>query len=157
MVGEFKKNKMLSVKVIGVGLAIFYAVSCLIFLQYFQVPGFEQQTSYYIFLFGLLAIGSVAVIGLREWGRKLLVLLNAIMLLFIAAHYIPRIDLVPLGYLLLNIIVLLYFTQVKIKLQFCAAEHASWNKSILLVDDDESIIKTLRPVLLARGYAVLTA
>jgi CheY-like chemotaxis protein len=157
MAAELNQRKTFIVKIIGLGLALFYVISCLIFVQYFRIPGFEKFTSSYIFLFGLLAISSVAVIGLREWGRKLLVVLNTLMLIFIAAHYIPRIDLVPLGYIILNVIVLLYFTQARIKLQFCAAQHASWNKSILLVDDDESIIKTLRPVLLSHGYAVLTA
>jgi CheY-like chemotaxis protein len=151
------QRKIFYVKMIGLGLTLLYVTSCLIFIQYLKVPGFEHQTSLYIFLFGSLAVGSVAVMGLREWGRKLLVVLNTLMLVFIAAQYIPRIDLVPLGYLLLNVIVLLYFTQTKIKWQFCATKHSSWNKSILLVDDDEVVIKTLRPILLSHGYAVLTA
>ena len=32
----------------------------------------------------------------------------------------------------------------------------SW-KSILIIDDDESIIKTVRAILISKGYAVLTA
>ncbi len=108
-------------------------------------------------MFGLSAVGSVAVVGLKEWGRKLLIAINTVMFICIMARYIPQIDLIPLGYLFLNIIVLLYFTQARIKWQFHTVKYAAWNKSVLLVDDDEAVIKTLRPILLSHGYAVLTA
>jgi CheY-like chemotaxis protein len=150
-------KKVYSVEIIGVGLALLYVTSCLVFLQYFKIPGFEQYSGLYIALFGLLAVGSMAVVRHKEWGRKLLIALSAIMFICISARYVPRINIVPLGYLFLNIIVLLYFTQAKIKWQFHTVKYASWNKSILLVDDDEVVIKTLRPVLLSHGYAVLTA
>ena len=151
------QKKVYSVEIIGLGLTLLYATSCLIFLQYIKIPGFEKYSGLYILLFGLLAVGSVAVVCLKEWGRKLLIVLNTAMFICITARYIPRVDLIPLGYLFLNIIVLLYFTQARIKWQFHTTKYAAWNKSILLVDDDESVIKTLRPVLLSHGYAVLTA
>lgn len=151
------EKKVYNVEIIGFVLALLYATSCLIFLQYLNIPGFERYTIVYGVLFGTLFIGSLAVIALKEWGRKLLVVLNSAMLLFLAARYIPQIDLIPLGYLFLNVIVLLYFTQSKIKWQFHMGKYDAWNRSILIVDDDEVIIKTLRPMLLSHGYAVLTA
>ena len=151
------EKKVYSVEIIGLGLALLYATSCLIFLQYLKIPGFEQYTILYGILFGTLFVGSIAVIALKEWGRKLLIMLNSVMLFFLVVRYIPKIDLIPLGYLFLNIIVLLYFTQSKIKWQFHTGKYDAWNRSILVVDDEEEIIKTLRPVLLSHGYAVLTA
>lgn len=150
-------KKINSVVIIGLGLALLYATSCLVFLQYLNIPGFEGYTLYYGVLFGALCACSLAVIALREWGRKLLIVLNAAMIVLLALQYLPKVDLIPLGYLFLNIIVLLYFTQTKIKWQFCSGRSIAWNKSILIVDDDETLIKTLRPLLLSNGYAVLTA
>lgn len=151
------QKKMYNVEIVGFGLALLYATSCLVFLRYLNIPEFKLQTAVYTFLFGALFIGSIAVMTLKEWGRKLLVVLNAVMLLCFLARYIPRIDLIPLAYLFMNVIVLLYFTQSKIKLQFHSGKYDAWHRSILVVDDDEAIIKMLRPVLLSRGYAVLTA
>jgi CheY-like chemotaxis protein len=145
------------VEIIGFGLALLYATSCLIFLQYLDVPEFKLKTVVYVFLFGTLFVGSIAVMTLKEWGRKLLVVLNSIMLMFFVVHYIPKIDLAPLAYVFMNVIVLLYFTQSKVKLQFRSAKHIAWHKSILVVDDDETIIKMVRMVLLSHGYSVLTA
>lgn len=151
------EKKVYTVEIIGFVLALLYITSCLIFLQYLRIPGFEQYTTVYGLLFGALFIGSLAVVALQEWGRRLLILVNSIMFLLLAARYIPKIDLIPLGYLFLNVIVLLYFTQSRIKLQFHSSGYDAWQKSILIVDDDETLIKTLRPVLLSHGYAVLTA
>ena len=151
------EKKVYNVEIIGFGLALLYATSCLMFLQYLNIPGFEQYTAVYGALFGALFVGSLAVIALKEWGRKLLIVLNSVMVFFLAARYIPKIDFIPLGYLFLNIIVLLYFTQSKIKWQFHADKCDAWNRSVLIVDDDEAIIKILRPMLLSHGYAVLTA
>lgn len=151
------QKKIYNVEIIGFGLALLYATSCLIFLQYLNVPEFKFKIIIYVFLFGALLIGSLAVMTLKEWGRKLLVVLNSTMLLFFVIHYIPKIDLVPLAYVFMNVVVLLYFTQSKVKLQFHSAKHIAWHKSILVVDDDETIIKMVRPVLLSHGYSVLTA
>ena len=151
------ERKVYNIEIIGIGLALLYATSCIVFLLFLKVPGFERHTGLYVAIFALLAVGSIAVVALKEWGRRLLIMLNIVMFALISARYIPKIDIVPLGYLCMNVIVLLYFTQSNVKWQFHTRKYGSWNKSILLVDDDESIIKTLRPVLLSYGYAVLTA
>jgi len=151
------QKKIYNVEIIGCGLALLYATSCLMFVQYLNIPEFKLQTAVYVALFGLLLVGSIAVMTLKEWGRKLLILLNAAMLLCLAARYIPQIDLVPLAYLFMNVIVLLYFTQSNVKVQFHAGKYDAWHRSVLVVDDDEAIIKLVRPILLSHGYSVLTA
>ena len=146
-----------NVEIIGCGLALLYAISCLIFVQYLNIPEFKLRMTVYVILFGALFIGSVAVIRLNEWGRKLLLILNAAMFVCLTIRYIPQIGLVPIAYLFMNVIVFLYFSQKEIKWQFYAARHRAWNKSILLVDDEEVVVRTLRPILLSYGYSVLTA
>jgi len=151
------EKKIYSVEIIGFGLALLYATSCLMFLQYLNIPEFKLRTTVYVVMFGLLLIGSIAVVTLREWGRRLLIGLNAIMLLCLAIRYIPQIDIVPLAYIFMNIIVVLYFTQKKVKWQFHAGRYDPRNKCILAVDDDTMYHKIVRPILLSHGYAVLTA
>ena len=150
-------KKIYNVEVIGAGLALLYAVSCLIFINYLNIPEDKLRMAVYLFFFGLLCAGSVAVITLREWGRKLLIATSSVMLTCLAVRFIPQVDLVPLGYLFLNIIVLLYFTQSNIKSQFHRGKYVAWKKSILIIDDDDGLIRVVRPVLLSHGYAVLTA
>jgi len=150
-------KKIYNIEIIGVGLALLYAVSCFVFVQYLDIPEFKFRSMIYALLFGLLFVGSLGVMTLKEWGRRLIIVLNGIMFLCIAAKYIPKIDLVPLAYLFMNLIVLLYFTQSNIKFQFHSGKYHAWKRSILLVDDDEALIKLIRPVLLSHGYSVLTA
>ncbi|MCK5083527.1 MAG: response regulator [Candidatus Omnitrophica bacterium] len=151
------EKKEYNVKIVGVSLAVLYATWCLVFLQYINIPGFEEYTFLYGVLFGVLFVVSLAIVALKEWGRKMLIVINSVMLVFLAARYIPGVDLIPLGYVILSIIVLLYFTQPKIKRRFLSEKVGAWNKSILIVDDDETIIKTLRPILLSHGFSVLAA
>jgi CheY-like chemotaxis protein len=151
------EKKVYNIEIIGFGLALLYATSCLMFIQYLKIPGFEQYTILYSILFCLLFVGSLAVVWLKEWGRKLIIVVNFFMLIFLASRYIPRSELLPLGYLFLNVIVLLYFMQSKIKRQFHVGRCDSWNRSVLVIDDDDAIIKVVRPALLSHGYSVLTA
>jgi CheY-like chemotaxis protein len=150
-------KKIYNIEVIGTGLALLYAVSCLIFINYLNIPEYKLRMIFYFSFFGLLCVGSVAVIKLKEWGRKLLIAMSSVMLVSLFIRFIPQVDLVPLGYLFLNIIVLLYFTQSKIKAQFHNGQYGAWKKSILIIDDDEVVVKIVRPVLLSHGYSVLAA
>ncbi len=45
------EKKVYSIEIIGMSLAVLYAVSCLIFLQYLNAPGFETHSIFYIILF----------------------------------------------------------------------------------------------------------
>jgi twitching motility two-component system response regulator PilH len=149
-------KKVYDVKIIGCGLSVLYATSFLIFVKFLSIPGLQINTLFYIILFGVMLIGSLAVITLKEWGRKVIIIMNAVMFLCISARYIPKIDIIPLAYICMNVIVFLYFSQAKIKMQFHSRKFDTWH-SILVVDDDESIIKLLRPILISSGYSVLTA
>jgi len=151
------EKKIYNIRIIGCGLALLYAISCLAFINYLNIPEFKSRMIIYVAMFGALCVGSIGVMTLREWGRKVLLILNVVMLACLAARFIPKVDLAPLAYLFLSIIVLLYFSQSKIKLQFRSGKNDPWHRSILVVDDDETISKIVRPILFSRGYSVLAA
>ena len=151
------QKKIYNVEIIGFGLAILYAISCLAFIKYLRIPELKSRMFIYILLFGTLCIGSLGVMTLKEWGRKMLIVLNGAMFICLLVRFIPKVDLVPLAYLFLNIIVLLYFSQSNIRLQFHHGKYDAWHRSILVVDDDETICKIVRPILFSHGYSVLTA
>lgn len=149
-------KKAYDVKIIGTGLAVLYAMSLFIFMRFAGVVDLPFRTYFYIFLFGVLFVGSLAVISLQEWGRKLVVTMNAVMFFCLFARYLPKIDLVPLAYIFMNIIVFLYFSQSSIRFYFHGKKFRKWY-SILVVDDDEILLKTIRPLLIFHGCSVLTA
>jgi len=151
------EKKIYNIRIIGFGLALLYAVSFLAFIKYLNIPEFKSRMIIYVVLFGTLCVGAIGVMTLREWGRKVLLFLNVIMLACLAARFIPKIDLAPLAYLFLSIVVLLYFSQSRVKLQFHSGKYDPWHRSILVVDDDETIGKIVRPILFSHGYSVLAA
>jgi CheY-like chemotaxis protein len=107
-------------------------------------------------LFTVGIVGAVGAIVYKEWGRKLLIVANSAIFLYLFVFYFSKVDMIPMAYLFLSMVCALFFSQMKTKLSFL--EQGGFNrKSILLVDDDESILKTLKPVLLQNGYSVLTA
>lgn len=149
-------KKIYDLKIIGTGLAVLYATSLLIFLRFAGMTDLPLRTYTYIGIFAIMFIGSIAVISLKEWGRQLIVVMNAIMFVVIFSKYIPKIDIVPLGYIFMNIIVFLYFSQSGIRMYFHDKKFKKWY-SLLLIDDDEAFIKTIRPVLITHGCSVLSA
>lgn len=149
-------KKIYDLKIIGTGLAVLYATSLLVFLRFSGITDLPLRTYIYIGIFGVMFIGAVAVVSLKEWGRQLIVVMNAIMFVVLFFKYIPQIDIVPLAYIFMNIIVFLYFSQSGIRMYFHDRKFKKWY-SLLLIDDDEAFIKTIRPVLITHGCSVLTA
>jgi CheY-like chemotaxis protein len=145
-----------NIQLIGVCLAALYAVSFLIILGFIQIPEYKTKMSIYVILFGSLFLASLAIVFAKEWGRKLLVLLNGFMVLALVVKYIPQIDLIPGVYFALSFIVFVYFSQDKVVFQFLSAHRGTW-KSVLVVDDDPILLKMVRPILMNNGYSVLTA
>ena len=151
------KRIISDVKIIGTWLTVLYATSLLIFLGFIHIPGYKLRTIIYIILFTSMVVASLAVIMLKEWGRKLIVVLNLIMMIALLIPYIPKMEFIPVLYFcLMNLIILLYFSQSKIRSQFHSTAASTW-KSVLIVDDDELHVKTDRPILMTNGYSVLSA
>ena len=149
-------KKVYDLKIIGTGLAVLYATSLLVFLRFAGITELPLRTYIYIGIFGVMFIGAIAIISLKEWGRQLIVIMNAIMCVVLFSKYIPRIDIVPLAYICMNIIVFLYFSQSGIRMYFHDKKFRKWY-SLLVIDDDEILIKAIRPILIAHGCSVLTA
>src|SRR3989338_10671949 len=116
--GEVMLKKIYDLKIIGTGLAVLYATSLLVFLRFSGIEDLPLRTYIYIGIFGVMFIGAVAVVSLKEWGRQLIVVMNAIMFVVLFSKYIPKIDIVPLAYIFMNIIVFLYFSQSGIRMYF---------------------------------------
>ena len=144
------------IRIIGVSLSILYAGSLMIFLGYVQIPEYKARVIIYMILLGCLFIASLAIAMLQEWGRKLILMLNAIMLLGFLAKYIQVVDLAPIAYALMNLIVFMYFSQPKVKFRFETKDSVA-HKTILIVDDDEIHLKTIKSLLMSYGYIVLSA
>lgn len=149
-------KKVYDLKIIGSGLAILYASSLIVFLKFSGIAELPLRTYFFIPFFAVLFIGALAVINLLEWGRKLILTMNAFMFFCLFFRYIPKTDVVPFAYIFMNIIVFLYFSQSSIKLYFHGRKFKQW-RSILVVDDDETTIKTIRPILISHGCSVLNA
>ncbi len=151
------EKKVYNVRAIGFGLTVLHVVLCWSLAEYLVVPESHLPTVVYVVLFASLSVVSIGVILLKEWARRLLLALNALMVLCLVARFIPTLGMNPLGYLSLNLIVFLYFTQPKVRIQFNDRRHEPWDQSVLVIDDDEAISKMVRPILLSHGFSVLTA
>jgi len=149
-------KKILDITIIGYLLAILYAFSMVGFIFYSQVPDLQIKSSVYLLLFGISLIGSVAVARLKEWGRKVIVVSSAMTFFMLLGFYVKTVDLFPLCYFIMNIVIFLYFNQSKIKLQFMGRRVEDWH-SVLIIDDDLMLVKLIRPILMAHGFSVLTA
>lgn len=150
------KKKIPPLKIIGYGLALLYAVSFATFLYFLDNPEFKSQIIFFTIIFGALIIGSLAVAMLQEWGRQVVIGMNVLLFVLLMGHFIPKIGVVPSSYIFMTIIVFLYFNQTKIRQQFFRRNIGFW-RSILIIDDEDTTLKILRPLLMSYGYSVLTA
>ena len=155
-------TKFKDIRVIGWFLTILYGTSLACYLQSFSTTLLTQIPLRPVILSLLLAVllvGSIAVIQLKEWGRTLLIFANAMMGIYVVTPYILK-DLIPVSFSFMNIIIILFFSQRQIYVYFRHVHvnpvNGQW-KSILVIDDDEPLLKTLRPILMTHGYSVLTA
>lgn len=156
-------KKASDIAIIGYGLTVLYAVLFAVYFQSqltaMQKQGFQLHYVILAVLFCILCIGSIAVANLKEWGRMVLVWGNALLGIYVIKLFLDSIklsDLIHIAYVLFSFTMLLYFSQTKIKLRFQIVKSRSDWKSILIIDDDETIIKIVRPLLISRGFSVLT-
>ena len=93
---------------------------------------------------------------LKEWGRRLLVSLNIVMAFCLAFLCFKFPQHVPITYPVLCVIVVAVFSMDRIKFQI-QKDWINMRKSVLVVDDDEGFQRTIKRILLPKGYSVLTA
>jgi len=156
-----------SVRTIAFTLAVLYAISLLICIGALFTGGDilagadNTRNQILSILLGACLIGSLLVFRFNDFGRKLLVISNILMAVYLIEPYLLIYNGLPLIFLLVNIIVFVYFTQPHIQDKFelgpiRSAGERNW-QSVLVIDDDETLVKTVRPALMANGYSVLTA
>lgn len=146
-----------SVKVISLGLALVYALSLFIYLGHFSDPGGpDASTIVFVALFIVLLVAAISAAAFKEIGRKVLVIGNMVMFLYLFGMYVFKADTNTAGYMLMSLIGMLFYTQTKAKLLYLE-EAGGIRKSILVVDDDVALLKSVKPILLNSGYSVLTA
>ena len=150
------QKKISDIKIIGYGLFVLYLTSLFIYWHSYPLSQFHEQALILLSLFTVLLIGSVGVIFMREWGRKILLIGNIAAAVYLLSLYIRFSDFIPMSYVFLSIVITLFFSQQRIQSRFTSKTRKDW-QIILLIDDEEALIKTVRPILISHGYAVLSA
>ena len=103
------------------------------------------------------AVGAVSLLGHKLW-RQFHYLVTVLVLLLTAGLFNRMLILnIPVRiFYFLPLIISIGITALLIFRVWTKVEDKKW-KSILVVDDDETLIRTIRPVLIKEGYSVLTA
>jgi len=149
-------NKSLNVRIIGYALALLYAFSFVGYLGHTLSSEVRVQAILLVSLFAILLVASIATAMLEEWGRRLLVWGNVVAFACILGIYLSREGIAPIAYIFFCFVVAVFFGRPQMRVLFGGSMNFE-RKSILVIDDDEMLLKTLKPVLLANGYSVLTA
>jgi len=149
-------KKVQSVPAISYALSIFYATSFFIYWATLSIPEFRLFSIGAAMLFFILFLCSLGTAKLRETARKNIITFNIV--LWVYSIFLIRFypDLVQPSYIFMNLIVVLFFSQPSVRLQFLPGVSAV-RKSVLVVDDDEGLLKTVQRILLTNGFSVLTA
>ncbi len=145
-----------SLKVIIIGLILVYGLSFAVYASYLFNPPVPIHTPALTTLFAFLAIGSFGAVGLKEWGRQTLVLGNIAMLLYLVGVYFLQREMIYLSYMFMNLITVLLFSQEEARFMFVDTNEIK-RRSVLIVDDDAALLKTIKPILLSNGFSVLSA
>lgn len=151
-----KRRNIDSLTVIGYGLTVLYGASLWTYLGAFRATEFWSHATILSLMFLFLFCNSFFIVQHVEWSRKILVLLNSIMAVyFIALNWVYP-QYIQVGYVFINIALVLFFEIKRIKVIF-QKDWETVRKSILVVDDDEGLQKTIKRILLSHGYSVLSA
>ncbi|MBP9853406.1 MAG: response regulator [Candidatus Omnitrophica bacterium] len=149
------KKRYEAIKTIGLFLALLYVTSLSLCILYSRNEHFFIYGTVLSFLLALLFVAALGVCQKSEMARKIIVVGNIILGIYLLMLVFRFPDLISLTYILGAFIFAGYFSLSDVKLHF-RSKNRQW-QSILVVDDDEVLIRTIRPVLTAQGYLVLTA
>lgn len=147
------------IKTIIAGFCLLYATSAIALVSNPEVFGSIASPFHTVvlkLLFLALTVSALVLLTFKHWARLVFLSLNGFMCLYLTLVMIATGDINLLGYILVNIVAFLFFAQGKISVNFARRWEMS-RKSILVVDDDEGSLKTVKSILLPSGYSVLTA
>jgi CheY-like chemotaxis protein len=166
------------VKIIGYGLALIYGLGLFIYLAALLISFFDpdavlrsplgagrfsdiktfQSYAYSLWiLYFPQFIAFLAVARLKEWGRKPVIVINGILILQVLykVFQMREIDFLSWTSVLIYLLIILYFSQSKIKAKFQGGRSMD-QKRILVVDDDKTLLKWIKSMLADNGYEVFT-
>ncbi len=149
------KKRYQAIKIVGFTLALLYVTSLSLFALYTRIGNFSVHAWCLVVLFGLLFLAALGIYRKSESARKILVMGNLALGVYMLVLLFQFPDIVSVAYVLGAFIFGAYFIQPDIKLHFRSLKR-KW-QSILIVDDDEVLVRTVRPILISHGYSVLTA
>lgn len=175
-------KRMNEVTLLGFGLLIVYGIGLLFYLgtlflswvepvsitqSYFfssrfkSLPEFQRHTLVLFALYLPQVIGYYGIIQLKDWGRKLIIVMNAVVCAYVVSQMVVlhTVGFFSLLNLFISVLIILFFMQPKIKVQFEAEAITGLGnrKRILIVDDDKGLLKMVRASLMYKGYEVYTA
>ncbi len=150
------RRGLLNLKVISYACGIVYATLLSTYVHLFKVVEQRIPASILIAFLTVLFVGAMAASLFKEWGRSILVTFNVILGFYVLMLFSQSGDYAWLTYFFFCISVALFFNQRSVYARFMHYRKKEW-KCVLLVDDDDVAIKTVRPLLITRGYSVLTA
>jgi len=148
-----------SIRVIGYFLCLLYGTFLITLLMNplsFGIATFFYHPAILVVLFGALFVCSISIILLQEWGRKLYVILNSVLGVYFLVYFLLSQSNSLFIFILFNVVTILFFSQENIAFIF-KRDWQSTRKSVLVVDDDEGILKLVKSILLPNGFSVLTA
>jgi len=149
-------KRIKSISVIGYCLSLLYLSSFLVYLAATSFPAVRVHAIVISVIFLILMISSIAVTQFKEWARKSLIILNLVLIVYFLFLWKFYTNFAWPNYVFLNVIVLLFFSQRHIRIYYDPNFEIN-RKSVLVVDDDEGVLVTVKKALLPKGYSVLTA
>lgn len=147
-------NKLLAIKTIGYGLSIAYGLGLLVSLM---AP--QKNVLLFWLLYFPQFVGFLAVARLKEWGRKLVVGMNVLMCLYIfyeALVVSHSVQLLAVAAFCVSVAIILFFTHFETRVKF-RTDIKSRNISILIIDDDRTLLRMVRAILMTNGFEALSA
>ncbi|MFC1510242.1 response regulator [Candidatus Omnitrophota bacterium] len=150
------RKGLINLKMIGYACGIVYATLLTTHVQLFKVIEYRISASILVGFLFVLFVGSMGAALFKEWGRSILVTFNVILGFYVLMLFSQTGDYSWLSYFFFCVSIALFYNQKNIYARFLHYRKKEW-KCILIVDDDEVAIKTVRPLLIARGYSVLSA
>jgi len=149
-------NRPKNVTVITNGLILLYGVVFIRLMIVFSKTVPNNVTLFTAILFILMILGFFAANQMKEWGRKLVVYLMVVLSIYFGFLIGRFPGSVHVGYIIMNIIAILFYNQKRVKFRF-NPDWSAVRKSILVIDDDDGVQKSIQKMLLPKGFSVLTA
>lgn len=150
------RKKYWGIQFVGYSLIVLCIFSILAYLQLLKIAETKYHVAGLIILFGLMLVATIGVVRGAKWGGRLILVASMMNAVYTLTLYCQFPELVSVLYVILYCVVYLYFGQKKISALIDPKSEEEW-RSILIIDDDEALIKTTRSILIKEGYAVLSA